>query len=83
MDKHYPYKAEEMEGRPGVWWPVCSNPDDDMVIGDGIPGDKESAELCARCCNIAYDQAISDVKKRLKTIGLNANALLDSLLDIR
>lgn len=76
---HYPYKVEKLRTKDDgtdVWWPVSSNAEDPMVIGDGIPGDKKSAELMARCCNIAYKQALEDVKGRLLAIGVDASELI-------
>ncbi len=73
MNKYYPYKASILSVNPSgeaTWWPISSNSEDEMVIGDGIPGDKQSAELCARCCRIAYEQALEDVNRLLKEKGI-------------
>lgn len=81
MKGHYPYKAEigwQSSGKD-IWWPVSSNPDDNMVIGDQIPGDKQSAELCARCCNIAYRHAMEDVLALFKESGMNIEKFLKKL----
>ena len=51
-----------------------------MVIGDGIPGDKKTAELCARCCNIAYEQALDDVVELLESRGLDVSKALEELI---
>lgn len=81
MNKHYPYKAEIMdpESKNPIWWPVSSHQEDDMVIGDGIPGDQKSAELCARCCNIAYGQALDDVRALFLEKGMDFSRALQTL----
>jgi hypothetical protein len=58
----YPFKAEILRTEKGkeIWWTVSSDPDDDMLAGDRIPGDKAAAEYAARCCNMAYHAGIVD-----------------------
>ncbi len=75
---HWPYRADIMDGE--AWWPESSHPEDSMVIGDGIPGDKKTAELCARCCNIAYEQALEDVTTLLAGKGLDVSKALAALI---
>jgi len=64
-----------------VWWPESSYKEDSMVIGDGIPGDKESAELCARCCNIAYTQALHDIRRLFKEHGIDVSTFVSELIE--
>lgn len=80
-NKTLPYKVgilHENNGRV-IYWPVNSRSDDEMVIGDQIPGDKKTAEICARCCNIAYRQALEDVEELLKNCHIDGKTLLESL----
>jgi hypothetical protein len=74
------YKADILfpEQKEKVWWPVSSDENDNMVIGDGIPGDKKTAELCARCCNIAYGQALEDIEQYFLSKGIDISKLLES-----
>ncbi len=67
-------------GQSETWWPESSFESDRMVIGSGIPGDKQSAELCARCCNIGYTQALEDVVNLFKENGIEVAALVAKLL---
>ncbi len=77
MNKAYPYKEKLMDEK--IWWPESSR-DDRMVIGDGIPGDRESARLCARCCNIAYKQAIEDFAILLRERDIYPDKMIKILL---
>lgn len=78
--KHYPYKADLMREDDCIWWPVSSNIENNMVIGDGIPGDIKSAELCARCCNIAYKHGIKDAIDILSESGIDVSKILNKLI---
>jgi len=81
---HWPYRAAIMypEAVTKVWWPESSNEENSMVIGGYIPGDKETAELCARCCNIAYEQALEDVVSLLLKRGLDVSKALNELIQL-
>lgn len=87
MSRHYPYtteilykKEDRQDNLPDCWRAVSSNEDDSSVLMDGISGDKKDAEMSARSCNIAYEQAIVDVKSLFNKNGMNADLLLDSLI---
>jgi hypothetical protein len=78
----YPFKAEICDSRPDTefWWPVSSSPEDEMIVGDAVPGDKVSAEFAARCCNIVYVTAVEEV---LALINESAHLSLDEELIIK
>ena len=74
----YPYKVVERFSTSAIastYWPASSDEHDNTVIGDGNPGDRKSAELCVRCCNIAYRHAIEDVVAKLAEMGVDIPAL--------
>lgn len=77
-ERHWPYRAARMDKGRDVWWPE-SSAGDGMVIGDQIPGDEATAELCARCCNVAYKHALEDVLALLKEQGIDVSKALASL----
>jgi len=84
LARHWPYRAAIMcpNDQRVVWWPESSYESDTMVIGDRIPGDQKTAELCARCCNIAYRHALDDIQALFKQHGMDASALIMELVKL-
>ena len=60
----YPIKVGKMDKT--TWWPITSNRSDSMIVGDGIPGDKQTTEFAVRCCNIVYEQAVDETLAQLE-----------------
>jgi hypothetical protein len=80
-NKTVPYKVGILhrDVNKTIYWPTNSREGNKMVIGDGIPGDEDTAALCARCCNIAYGQALDDVEELLRESGIDGTRLLKKL----
>lgn len=84
IDSHYPIKTEilhEREDGNHCWWSVTSNDEDNWIVGDGIPCDKKTADHVTRHCNLLYGMVVQDCKNILKANGVNADELLDTLVE--